>query len=203
MKEYMFKFKAISNSLYTKISKIINKIIIGVVIAVISGVILFFIINSLNESSKPNIAIEKYKKPFFYFENYKIRAENKEIPTFDTLFLKYQYQGSKVIFFNKDLELLDCKFDDKQFFYNSSDYNIEPRVELLDCDIKNPIIDSLNKCGVIEIQFKRWMIFDGLDMSRFNSTNKKIIGKLSLNIYYQYLNDTIKETIHSDIYIEK
>ncbi len=180
--------------------KTVGQILTGLVVTVIGGLILHNIIASgiTTENSTDNFLY----KPLFQLDKYKIKAENKNFPALDTLKIKVKYQGSKIVI-NNDFEIVDYSFNDSHLFYKDVEFNDKPSLNLLEVINPNPIVDSLNRKTDVLLEIKRKMIFDGNYMAWFEREDKQVIGEIVIAYSFKSGNETLKDTLKSDIYVEQ
>ncbi len=175
----------------------------GIVITVVGGIILFYIISFISSDSIHNQTSKKiFHPPYLRLENYKIKAKNKTYPIIDTLKINAIFQGSKVVLI-ENIKIVDYNFIDSYLFFDDEDYNYKPELELLEVIIPIPVLDSINSKIEIMLEIKRKMIFDGTRMAWFNVEDKQKIGDITIMASFKYEEKIIRDTLNTNIYIEK
>jgi len=183
-----------------KSKKIIGQIVIGLVITIVGGLILQSLITpNNNEAIKSRNQITK---PLVYLEKYKIKAQNITYPTFDTLKINFQYQGSTVII-KDDFRIIGYNFQESYLFYKNEEYNDKPEIRLLEVINSNVILDSLHPKNNLLLEVQRKMIFDGNYMAWFDKEDKQVIGDISIEYTYLLNNKEFRDTLKSEIFLVK
>jgi hypothetical protein len=179
----------------------IKEIIIGLIITVVGGIILNIIPNPKEIFQKENKK-SAYQKPYIGVENYKLKAINDSARNLDTISVNFKYQGSKIQL-NRNFELVEYNFNDKYYFHLGNKDEFEPKMELIEVILNNPIIDSINQNSEVKLELKRHLIFSGFRTAYFEENDKEKIGNLKISFSYESEIGITNDTLVSDIYIVK